>query len=395
VILPISERVKRIKPSPTIAVTMRAAELRAAGHDVIGLGAGEPDFDTPEHIKQAAIEAINEGFTKYTAVDGIADLKAAIIQKFMRDNNLEYAPEQILVSTGAKQTIFNLCQAILNRGDEVVIPAPYWVSYPDIALLCDATPVAIFAGTTQGFKITPEQLEKALTKQSKLLVFNTPCNPTGVVYSRQELQALGDVLENFPQVIIATDDMYEHIYWGSEPFVSFAQACPHLYDRTVTINGVSKAYAMTGWRIGYCGGPAGIVKAMKNIQSQSTSNPASISQRAAVAALQGDQSCLTEMSRAFKQRHDFVVHGLNQVHGFQCLPADGAFYAFPDVSQAIESTPGVSNDVQFAEFLLKEAGVALVPGSAFGAEGYLRLSFATGIDTLGKAMERLKSCLNR
>jgi len=374
---------------------MRAAELRAAGHDVIGLGAGEPDFDTPEHIKQAAIEAINEGFTKYTAVDGIADLKAAIIQKFMRDNRLEYAPEQILVSTGAKQTIFNLCQAVLNKGDEVVIPAPYWVSYPDIALLCDATPVAIFAGAEQGFKITPEQLDDALTKHSKVLVFNTPCNPTGVVYSRQELQALGTVLARYPNVIIATDDMYEHIYWGSEPFVSFAEACPDLYDRTVTINGVSKAYAMTGWRIGYCGGPIELVKAMKNIQSQSTSNPVSISQRAAVAALQGDQSCLAEMSRAFKQRHDFVVQGLNQVDGFRCLPADGAFYAFPDVSQAMANTPGVTNDVQFAEYLLKEAGVALVPGSAFGAEGYMRLSFATGIDTLGKAMERLKSCLNR
>jgi len=395
VILTISERVKRIKPSPTIAVTMRAAELRAAGHDVIGLGAGEPDFDTPEHIKRAAIEAIQEGFTKYTAVDGIADLKTAIIQKFMRDNNLEYAPDQILVSTGAKQTIFNLCQAVLDAGDEVVIPAPYWVSYPDIALLCDALPVPVFAGAEQGFKITPEQLDRALTQRTKLLVFNTPSNPTGVVYGRRELEALGEVLRKYPRVIVATDDMYEHIYWGEEPFVSFAEACPDLYDRTVTINGVSKAYAMTGWRIGYCGGPAPVVKAMKNIQSQSTSNPASISQRAAVAALQGDQSCLTEMSRAFKQRHDFVVEGLNQVKGFRCLPADGAFYAFPDVRQAIEETPGVSNDVQFAEFLLKEAGVALVPGSAFGAEGYQRLSFATGLDTLGKALERLKSALNR
>lgn len=394
-ILTISERVKRIKPSPTIAVTMRAAELRAAGHDVIGLGAGEPDFDTPEHIKRAAIEAIQEGFTKYTAVDGIADLKTAIIQKFMRDNNLEYSPDQILVSTGAKQTIFNLCQAVLDAGDEVVIPAPYWVSYPDIALLCDAVPVPVFAGAEQGFKITPEQLDRALTERTKLLVFNTPSNPTGVVYGRRELEALGDVLRKYPRVIVATDDMYEHIYWGEEPFVSFAEACPDLYDRTVTINGVSKAYAMTGWRIGYCGGPATVVKAMKNIQSQSTSNPASISQRAAVAALQGDQSCLSEMSRAFKQRHDFIVEGLNQVKGFRCLPADGAFYAFPDVRQAIEATPGVANDVQFAEFLLKEAGVALVPGSAFGAEGYQRLSFATGLDTLGKALERLKSALNR
>ena len=392
-ILPISERVKRIKPSPTIAVTMRAAELKAAGHDVIGLGAGEPDFDTPEHIKQAAIKAIQDGFTKYTAVDGIVELKKAIIEKFKRDNELEYHLDQVLVSTGAKQTIFNLCQAVLGAGDEVLIPAPYWVSYPDIVLLCDATPVSIFAGAEQGFKITPDQLAKALNKKTRMLVFNTPSNPTGVVYSRKELVALGEILNNYPDVIIATDDMYEHIYWGKEPFVSFAQACPHLYSRTVTINGVSKCYAMTGWRIGYCGGPEAVVKAMKKVQSQSTSNPCSISQKAAVAALTGDQSCLGLMAGAFKERHDFVVTSLNKVKGVKCLPSDGAFYAFPDVRAAIENTPGIDDDVQLAEHLLMEAGLAFVPGSAFGAPGYLRLSYALDFKTLGDAMERLKQCL--
>jgi aspartate aminotransferase len=393
VILPISERVKRIKPSPTIAVTMRAAELKAAGHDVIGLGAGEPDFDTPEHIKQAAIQAIQDGFTKYTAVDGIVELKKAVIEKFRRDNELEYHLDQILVSTGAKQTIFNLCQAVLGAGDEVVIPAPYWVSYPDIVLLCDATPVSVFAGAEQGFKITPEQLAQALNSKTRMLIFNTPSNPTGVVYSRRELIALGEILNNFPNVIIATDDMYEHIYWGKEPFVSFAQACPQLYSRTVTINGVSKCYAMTGWRIGYCGGPEAIVKAMKKVQSQSTSNPCSISQKAAVAALTGDQSCLGLMAGAFKERHDFVVNSLNNVNGVTCLPSDGAFYAFPDVREAIENTPGVEDDMQLAEHLLMEAGLAFVPGSAFGAPGYLRLSYALDFKTLSDAMERLKQCL--
>lgn len=392
-ILPISERVKRIKPSPTIAVTMRAAELKAAGHDVIGLGAGEPDFDTPEHIKQAAIKAIQDGFTKYTAVDGIVELKKAIIDKFKRDNELDYHLDQVLVSTGAKQTIFNLCQAVLGDGDEVVIPAPYWVSYPDIVLLCDATPVAIFAGAEQGFKITPDQLAKALNEKTRMLVLNTPSNPTGVVYSRQELVALGEILNKYPQVIIATDDMYEHIYWGKEPFVSFAQACPQLYNRTVTINGVSKSYAMTGWRIGYCGGPEAVVKAMKKVQSQSTSNPVSISQKAALAALTGDQSCLGLMAGAFKERHDFVVKSLNNVKGVKCLPSDGAFYAFPDVREAIEDTPGVEDDVQLAEHLLLEAGLALVPGSAFGAPGYLRLSYALDFKSLSDAMERLKQCL--
>jgi aspartate aminotransferase len=372
---------------------MRAAELKAAGHDVIGLGAGEPDFDTPDHIKAAAIKAIEDGFTKYTAVDGIVELKKAIIQKFRNENGLDYHLDQILVSTGAKQTIFNLCQATLDAGDEVIIPAPYWVSYPDIALLCDATPVSIFAGAEQGFKITPEQLAAALNDNTKMLIFNTPSNPTGVVYTQEELVALGDVLEGYPKVIIATDDMYEHIYWGAEPFVSFAHACPKLYNRTVTINGVSKCYAMTGWRIGYCGGPEPIIKAMKKIQSQSTSNPVSISQKAALAALTGDQSCLGLMAGAFKERHDFVVKSLNSVKGIRCLPSDGAFYAFPDVREAIANTPGVEDDLQFAEHLLIEAGLALVPGSAFGAPGYLRLSYALDIKTLADAMERLKQCL--
>jgi aspartate aminotransferase len=393
VILPISDRVKRIKPSPTIAVSMRAAELKAAGHDVIGLGAGEPDFDTPEHIKQAAIKAIQEGFTKYTAVDGTVELKRAIIDKFKRDNELDYQLDQILVSTGAKQTLFNLCQAVLGTGDEAIIPAPYWVSYPDIVLLSDATPVSILAGAEQGFKITPGQLADALNEKTRMMFLNTPSNPTGVVYTREELVALGEVLEKYPNVIIATDDMYEHIYWGDTPFISFAQACPQLYHRTVTINGVSKAYAMTGWRIGYCGGPEPVIKAMKKIQSQSTSNPVSISQKAAVAALNGDQSCLAMMAGAFKQRHDFVVKSLNAIKGVKCLASDGAFYAFPDMREAIANTPGIEDDVQLAEFLLVEAGLAFVPGSAFGAPGYLRLSYAIDMDTLTDAMERLKQCL--
>jgi len=389
VILPISERAQRVKPSATLAVTARAAELRAAGKDVIGLGAGEPDFDTPEHIKLAAIDAIQRGFTKYTAVDGIAELKSAIQGKFERDNQLRYEANQILVSAGAKQTIFNLCQALLGDGDEVVVPAPYWVSYPDIALLSDATPVSVFAGVDQGFKITPEQLDAALSPKTRLFMLNSPSNPTGAAYSRAELQALGEVLARYQQVVIATDDMYEHIYWSDEPFCSLVTACPDLYDRTVTINGVSKCYAMTGWRIGYCGGPASLVGTMKKIQGQSTSNPVSISQIAAVAALDGDQGCVAEMTRAFKQRHDYVVKALNDIPGFSCRPGEGTFYAFPDVSGAIAATDGVSNDVELAEYLINEVGVALVPGSAFGAPNYLRLSFAYSLDTLKGAIGRL------
>ncbi len=391
--LPLSKRVQRIKPSPTLAVTNRARELRAAGKDVIGLGAGEPDFDTPEHVKEAAIRAIHDGFTKYTAVDGTPDLKRAIIAKFHRDNGLDYAPGQILVSCGGKQSFYNLAQALLDPGDRVVIPAPYWVSYPDMVLLADGEPVIVPAGIEQEFKITPSQLEAALDSRTRLFVLNSPSNPTGVAYTRGELAALGDVLRAWPDVVIATDDMYEHILWSEEPFCNIVNACPDLYERTVVLNGVSKAYAMTGWRIGYAGGPAPLIGAMKKIQSQSTSNPTSISQVAAQAALDGDQGCIARMLQAFRQRHDHVVMRLNRLRGVRCLPAQGTFYAFPDVREVIATHDGIANDVALAEWILNDVGVALVPGSAFGAEGHLRLSFATDMASLDRALDRLETLL--
>ena len=372
-----------------MAVTALAAELRAAGRDIIGLGAGEPDFDTPQHIKDAAIEAINKGDTKYTNVDGTPALKKAIIDKFKRENELDYAPNQILVSSGGKQSCYNVCMAVLNQGDECVIPAPYWVSYPDMVLLADGVPVPVMAGLDQGFKITPAQLKAALTDRTRLMFLNSPSNPTGAAYTKAELQALGAVLRDYPQVLIATDDMYEHIYWADEPFTSFAQANPDLYDRTLTMNGVSKAYAMTGWRIGYCGGPANIVKAMKDIQSQSTSNPVSISQAASVAALTGGNECIQEMLVHFRQRHDYLVAALNDIPGFKCAPGAGTFYAFPDVSEAM-AAKGCAADTDFSALLLNEGEVALVPGSAFGAPGYIRLSFATSMEKLEGAIERIK-----
>jgi aspartate aminotransferase len=391
----LSRRVQRVKPSPTLAVTNRARELRAAGKDVLGLGAGEPDFDTPEHIKQAAIEAIRSGFTKYTAVDGTPELKQAIIAKFARDNSLNYAADQILVSAGGKQSFFNLAQALLDTGDEVIIPAPYWVSYPDMVLLADGTPVIVSAGIEQGFKITPDQLQAAITDRTKLMVLNSPSNPTGVSYTSAELAALGEVLLNHPQVLIATDDMYEHILWAEEPFTNIVNACPGLMERTIVLNGVSKAYSMTGWRIGYAAGPQPLIGAMKKIQSQSTSNPASISQAAATAALNGDQGCIAPMLAAFKQRHDHVVARLNRLNGVRCLPSDGTFYAFPTMQEAIDMRSDVSNDLELAELILNEAGVALVPGSAFGAEGYMRLSFATSMDILDDALDRLERLLGK
>jgi len=375
-----------------MAVTALAAELRAAGRDIIGLGAGEPDFDTPQHIKAAAIAAINNGQTKYTNVDGTPELKQAIMDKFSRDNELEYSANQILVSSGGKQSCFNACMSVLDDGDECIIPAPYWVSYPDMALLAGGEPVPVLAGIDQGFKITPAQLERVITDKSRLIFFNSPSNPTGAAYTRAELVAIGEVLREHPRIVVATDDMYEHIYWGDEPFVSFAQACPDLYDRTITLNGVSKAYAMTGWRIGYCGGPEEIIKAMKKVQSQSTSNPSSISQVAAVAALNGDQSCVTEMLEAFHERHDYLVAALNEIPGFKCAEGAGTFYAFPNIEGAMEAT-GVKKDSDFSELLMKKADVALVPGSAFGAPGYLRLSFATSMDVLEMAISRIKGIM--
>jgi aspartate aminotransferase len=390
----LAQRVLRVKPSPTLAVSARAAALRAAGEDIIGLGVGEPDFDTPDHIKQAGIRAIENGQTRYTAVDGTAELKTAIINKFQRDNGLSYQPDQILVSCGGKQSFFNLTQALLNPGDEVIVPAPYWVSYPDMVRLADGEPVIIKAGLEQHFKITAEQLEAAITPKTRLMVLNSPSNPTGVAYSRSELEKLAGVLLHHPNILVATDDMYEHILWSEEPFVNIVNACKELFPRTIVLNGVSKAYAMTGWRIGYAGGHRTLIQAMKKVQSQSTSNPASISQAAACEALDGDQSCIDIMVKAFRERHDFVVDRLNRMDGVRCAEADGTFYCLPDFSQVIERLDKVGNDVELAEFFLQKAGVALVPGSAFGAPGYLRLSFATSLKILDDALGRIEQALN-
>ena len=389
----VSKRVHRIKPSPTLAVTARAAQLKAEGKDIIGLGAGEPDFDTPAHIAEAGIAAIRDGFTRYTNVDGIPELKDAIIANFKRDNGLSYTRPQILVSAGAKHTIFNLVLALLDAGDEVIIPAPYWVSYPDMVLLADGVPVIVHAGASQGYKITPRQLEAAITPKTRLVILNSPSNPTGAAYTRAELAALGAVLLNHPKIVIGTDDMYEHIWWGPEPFCSLVTACPDLMDRTVTINGVSKSYAMTGWRIGYCGGPAELIKAMATIQGQSTSNATSISQKAATVALNGSQQCIAEMNTAFKARHDYVVARLNRIRGVSCLPGFGTFYAFADVSAAMKNLQ-IADDNAFAERLITDALVAVVPGSGFGAPGHMRLSFACSMETLEKALERIARLLD-
>ncbi|MBP0049397.1 pyridoxal phosphate-dependent aminotransferase [Marinobacterium sp. AK62] len=391
----LSNRVNSIKPSPTLAVTNRAAELRAAGNDIIGLGAGEPDFDTPEHIKAAATKAIQDGFTKYTAVDGTPALKKAIIQKFERENGFKYEPNQILVSSGGKQSFFNLALALLNPGDEVVIPAPYWVSYPDMVLVAEGKPVILPTTQEQRFKITPEQLDEAINEKTRLVVLNSPSNPSGVAYTLDELKAIGEVLRKYPDIIIATDDMYEHILFTEAPFCNIVNACPDLQDRTMVLNGVSKAYSMTGWRIGYAAGPAKLIGAMKKIQSQSTSNPNSIAQVAAQAALEGPQECIELMVSAFRQRHDFVVNAMNEIDGVECIRADGTFYAFPNFQKVIDSRPEFDDDIALAEFLLKEAGVALVPGSAFGAPGNMRLSFATSLSVLENATDRIKAALSR
>lgn len=389
----IAHRVQAIKPSPTLAVTARAAEMRAAGHDIIGLGAGEPDFDTPEAIKTAAIEAINKGYTKYTAVDGIAPLKQAIIDKFARDNQLTYNGKQILVSCGGKQSFYNMAQALLNPGDEVIIPAPYWVSYPDMVMLAGAEPVIISGGVKQGFKITAKQLESAITEKTRLFVINSPSNPTGVHYTPAELTTLGEVLADHPKIVIATDDMYEHILWEGKPFKNILNMTPALYEHTVVLNGVSKAYSMTGWRIGYAAGPEALIQKMKTIQSQSTSNPTSISQYAALAALQGDQSCIDAMVTVFKQRHDFVLAALQKIPDVECLPSQGTFYIFPNL-QGVMDRLNFKNDIELSEFLIEKAGVAVVPGSAFGAPGAIRISFATSMENLEKAMERLHKTLS-
>ena len=391
--LKLSDRVQRIKPSPTLAVTTRAAELRAQGKDIIGLGVGEPDFDTPDHIKEAAIEAIRAGKTKYTAVDGTPSLKKAIVAKFQRENGLSYEPSQILVSSGGKQSFFNMALALLNDCDEAIIPAPYWVSYPDMVLVAGGEPVIIETTVENRFKITAAQLEAAITPKTRLFVINSPSNPSGIAYTEKELKEIGAVLKKHPNILVATDDMYEHILWTGKPFVNILNACPELYERTIVMNGVSKAYSMTGWRIGYAAGPQKLIKAMTKVQSQSTSNPASISQAAAEAALNGPQDCIADMVKAFKERHDWLVAALNDLPGVTCLEGDGTFYAFADFSGAIKQL-GLANDIELAEKLL-EGGVALVPGSAFGAEGCMRFSFAVSLDTLKSAVSRIATVLGK
>ena len=395
----LSDCVGRIKESPTLAITAKAARYKSEGKDIIGLAAGEPDFDTPQHIKDAAKKSIDNGFTKYTPVSGIPSLKKAIIDKFKRDNSLEYAPNEVIVGVGGKQCIFNFCLAILNAGDEVIIPAPYWVSYADIALVSNAKPVIVECGIEQKFKMTALQLEKAITPKTKLLMLNSPSNPTGAVYSKEELESLAKILIKHPNILIGTDDMYEHVKLKDMPFYNILNVEPSLKDRCVVMNGVSKAYSMTGWRIGFAAGPSYIIKAMEIIQSQSTSNPTSISQVAAEAALSGDQACMQPMIKAFRERHDFVVKSFNEIAGLSCIEAEGAFYAFPDARKAIENLYNKKilkekNDLALADYLLEKEGVAVVPGSAFGAEGYFRISFATSMKNLIEALTRIKRALS-
>jgi aspartate aminotransferase len=386
----LSQRVGRIKPSPTLAVTAKAAELKAQGVDVMSLGAGEPDFDTPAHIKEAAHKAIRDGFTKYTAVGGIPSLKKAVVDKMKRDNALDYKPNQVLVSNGGKQACYNLCQALLNDGDESIIPAPYWVSYPDMVLLAGGTPVFIPTTAATRFKITPAQLERAITPRTRLFWINSPSNPSGMAYTHAELRALGEVLRRHPHVVIATDDMYEKILWTAEPFANLINVCPDLYERTVVIHAVSKTYSMTGWRIGWACGPSQLITAMSDIQSQSTSNPNSIAQVAAEAALNGDQACVGEMVRAFKGRHDRLVAALNAIPGVKCEPGDGTFYALPSF-EGLMRTLGCADDLALTDLLLQKARVAAVPGSAFGVPGYMRLSFATSDRVLEESVARIKA----
>ena len=386
----ISNSLKRIKPSPTLAVSQKARKLKAAGKDVIGLGAGEPDFDTPENIKQAAIDAINRGDTKYTAVDGTPDLKKAIVNKFKRENNLEYSTNEITVGTGGKQVIYNALMATLNKGDEVIIPAPYWVSYPDMVLLAGGNPKIVKCNENDGFKLTPKNLKKAITKKTKWLILNSPSNPTGAGYSKNEIENLSKVLIKNKNIYILSDDIYEHITYDNFNFFTIAQVSK-LKNRTLTMNGVSKSYAMTGWRIGYAAGPKEIIKAIGKIQSQSTSNPSSISQAAAVEALNGTQDFIQERSKAFKERRDFVVNSLNNIKGISCLKPNGAFYVFPSCKKLLGKKTKLKTDTEFVKKLLEKANVAVVQGSAFGLDGYFRISYATSMEKLKIAMERIKS----
>ena len=394
----LSSAVQRIKESPTLAVTAKASLLKSQGIDIIGLAAGEPDFDTPEFIKQGAIQAINDGKTKYTPVGGIPSLKNAIVDKFKNDNGLDYKAEEIVVGVGGKQCIFNLCLSVLDAGDEVVIPAPYWVSYEDIAVLTGAEAKIISTTIEDNFKITAEQLDTALTEKTKLVFLNSPSNPTGSVYTKEELVQLATVLHKYPNVIIASDDIYEHINLNDQVFNNIVMVDPSLKDRSVILNGVSKAYSMTGWRIGYAAGPTKIIKAMTKLQSQSTSNPSSISQAAAETALRGNNECIAEMVKEFKLRHTYVVENINRINGLSCIPAEGAFYAFPYAQDAIDrlfkaNVISKNNDIGLCEYLLDKANVAVVPGSAFGAEGYFRLSFATSMENLVEAISRIKKAV--
>ena len=390
---PISERVRKVKPSATIAISSKAMEMRSAGVDVISMSAGEPDFDTPEYIKDAAKMAMDKGMTKYTQVDGVPDLKQAIINKFSEDNDLIYDPENILVSPGANPTLYNLFQAILGRGDEVIFISPYWVSYPDMVLLADAKPVIVDTFQENDFALDISAFADAINDKTKLVIINSPSNPTGITFSRADYESIGAILKNHPDVYVATDDMYEYIYWGDEPFISFAQACPSLFDRTITINGVSKSYAMTGWRIGYCGGPSDVIGGMKKVQSQSTSNASSISQAAAIAALNGSKDEIQSMVEQYKLRHDYLCSALNDIDGFKTTPGTGAFYLFPDVTNVIEQK-GFSDDVELSQYLIEKANVAVVPGSAFGSPGYIRLSYATSLELIKEAVNRISNSLD-
>ena len=386
----ISNSLKRIKPSPTMAVTQKARELRAAGKDVIGLGAGEPDFDTPNNIKEAAIKAIRDGDTKYTAVDGTPALKKAIVGKFKRENKLNYSTDQITVGTGGKQVLYNTFMSTLNKGDEVIIPAPFWVSYPDMVLLAGGKPKIVKCTEQEGFKLTPKKLKNAISKKTKWLILNSPSNPTGAGYSKKEIQDLSKVLLKNKKVNILSDDIYEHVKYDNFNFFTIAQI-PKLKDRTLTMNGVSKSYAMTGWRIGYAAGPKEIIKAIGKIQSQSTSNPSSISQAAAVEALNGNQGFIKKRAKAFKERRDFVVKSLNNIKGINCLIPNGAFYVFPSCKGLLNKKTKLKTDTEFVQKLLVKSNVAVVQGSAFGLDGYFRISYATSMENLKKAMNRIKS----
>ncbi len=389
----ISHKVDQIKPSATIAVSMRAMELRAEGRDIISLGAGEPDFDTPAHVRQAAIAAIESGQTRYTQVDGTPDLKAAIVRKFRQDNDLEFEPEQIIVSNGAKQSLFNLMVAVLNHGDEVIVPAPFWVSYPDMVKLADGQPAILAATAENHFKITARELRNTLNEDTRMVILNSPSNPTGKVYSEQEYRELGEVLLEHPKVFVVCDDIYEHIYWGPDPYRTLLNVCPELANRTAVVNGVSKGYAMTGWRIGYLAGPADLVAAMRKVQGQSTSCPSSVSQAAAVAALSGPQDCIREMRESFRQRYGYLYQALNEIPGVTCPECEGAFYAFPSFEAVIERLDEVRDDIELATWLLENAGVSTVPGSAFGAPGHLRISYAASMAHLEEAISRIRTAV--